>query len=439
MKNRKTLSMFNACVLAGIMALSSCSKESTKAQMVTESMIYVPIGGNAYVVSTPDGGQIEDEGLTKWYDKNTKISAWFKTDKAGKLDVALRAKSDTKSVLTVTVEGESFDVEVKADDWTSFPVGSVTLKEAGYVRIDLQGKSKTGQTFAEVSNILIGGDAAKGNLNYVTPETEFYWARRGPSVHFGYTQPDEDCEYFYNEVTVPNGSDIIGSYYMSNGFSEGYFGMQANSEDTRRVLFSVWSPYDTENPDDIPENMKIKMLRKGENVHIGEFGNEGSGGQSYLNYMWKTGNTYSFLTRVRPDGNGNTLYTSYFYAPEENKWMLIASFLRPETNTWYKGAHSFLENFMDTQGYLTRQVTFGNQWIRTVKGEWVELCKATFTCDNTGRSKVRMDYTGGVTDEGRFFLKNCGFFNENTEYRSVFERPSLNKAPQIDLEALEKI
>jgi hypothetical protein len=155
--------------------------------------------------------------------------------------------------------------------------------------------------------------------------------------------------------------------------------------------------------------------------------------------MWKAGNTYSFLTRVRPDGNGNTVFTSYFYAPEENKWMLIASFQRPKTDTWYKGAHSFLENFMDTQGYLTRQVMFGNQWIRTVKGEWIELNKATFTCDDTGRSKVRMDYTGGLTDDGRFFLKNCGFFNENTTYRTAFERPTLNKAPQIDLEALEKL
>jgi hypothetical protein len=50
-----------------------------------------------------------------------------------------------------------------------------------------------------------------------------------------------------------------------------------------------------------------------------------------------------------------------------------------------------------------------------------------------------MDYTGGLTDDGRFFLKNCGFFNENTTYRTAFERPTLNKAPQIDLEALEKL
>lgn len=128
-----------------------------------------------------------------------------------------------------------------------------------------------------------------------------------------YELPKEtDIEYFYNEVTVPEGNDVIGSYFMSNGFSGGYFGMQVNKETERRVLFSVWSPYETHNPKEIPEEYQIKTLARGEDVHIGEFGNEGSGGQSYLKYMWKAGVTYKFLTRIRPDGKGNTIFTSYF-------------------------------------------------------------------------------------------------------------------------------
>lgn len=81
----------------------------------------------------------------------------------------------------------------------------------------------------------------------------------------------------YNEVTVPEELDEIGNYFMANGFGGGYCGIQVNSEMERRILFSVWSPCSTDNPENIPEEQRIRMLAKGENVHVGEFGNEGSG------------------------------------------------------------------------------------------------------------------------------------------------------------------
>ena len=66
------------------------------------------------------------------------------------------------------------------------------------------------------------------------------WSRRGPSCHLGYTLPtNEDINYFYNEVTIPKGEDKIGSYFMANGFGEGYFGMQVNSE-TKEESFSLY-------------------------------------------------------------------------------------------------------------------------------------------------------------------------------------------------------
>ena len=103
-----------------------------------------------------------------------------------------------------------------------------------------------------------------------------------------------NAEWFYNEITVPAGNDVIGSYFMADGFKEGYFGMQVNSPTERHILFSVWSPFQTDDPASIPEDKKIILLKKGANVHAGEFGNEGSGGQSYLNYNWKAAILMSF-------------------------------------------------------------------------------------------------------------------------------------------------
>jgi hypothetical protein len=62
------------------------------------------------------------------------------------------------------------------------------------------------------------------------------WGRRGPSVHLNYQiQKAQKFVVFYNELTILE--DPIGSYFMANGFKEGYFGIQVNSKTERRVLF----------------------------------------------------------------------------------------------------------------------------------------------------------------------------------------------------------
>ncbi len=62
---------------------------------------------------------------------------------------------------------------------------------------------------------------------------------------------------------------MIGSYFMANGFGQGYFGIQVNSASERRILFSVWSPFSTNNPREIPDDQRITLLKKGEPVHAG--------------------------------------------------------------------------------------------------------------------------------------------------------------------------
>lgn len=204
------------------------------------------------------------------------------------------------------------------------------------------------------------------------------------------------------------------------------------------MLFSVWSPFHTDNPKEIPEDQRIKLLKKGKDVYTGEFGNEGSGGQSFLRFPWITGNTYRFLNSVTPDGKGNTIYTAYFYAPEVGQWQLIASFLRPQTDTWYQRPHSFLENFLDNNGYKGRKAFYTNQWIRSTQGVWVELDKARFSADDIGRRGYRLDFAGGK-EEGQFFLKNGGFFNQPTQLGLEFSREKQNKKPDIDFDALEQM
>jgi hypothetical protein len=404
-----------------------------------DSLITVPLGGNAWrVANDTTGGTITNDGIVGWTDNKVKFTAYFRVAVKGKFKLWLNLKvPDGKSVISVSAAKSTKNITVSGATAWDYYVGEWNGADTGYVAIDIKGISKTGKTFADVSSIKLGGTAINAKTAYV-PNNEgnyFHWGRRGPSVHLAYELPNTNIEWFYNEVTVPVGNDVLGSYFMANGFNVGYFGMQVNSPTERHILFSVWSPFNTDNPNAIPDSQKIVMLKKGPNVLIGEFGNEGSGGQSYMLYNWKAGNTYKFLVQAKPTGNNHTTYTTWFFAPEVGKWQLIASFSRPQTNTWLKGLHSFLENFEPENGITTRRVLFNNQWIADNNGHWIEINKAHFTNDATAMKGYRMDYAGGI-DDNAFYLKNCGFFNTYTKRGIELIRPTGGKAPDVELDKL---
>ena len=400
--------------------------------------VAIPTGGNTFITRR-DGASSERirNGIERWSNPSTIYSTFFRISKPGNMLLFMNYNASSNSEIMVTCGNSTFQVTLTKGTYQVAYIGMVAQADSGYVRVDMQGVKREGDEFAQVGALLVDGEPTTGAMSFVGSDFSFHFGRRGPSVHLSYPFPDnETVEWFYSEITVPLGEDPVGTFYMANGFAEGYFGIQVNSMSERRVLFSVWSPYQTDNPRDIPEDERIKMLKKGEDVYTGEFGNEGSGGQSYLKYMWITGNTYRFLTRIRPNGLGDTEYTAYFFAPELGQWRLIAQFLRPKTNTWYRRAHSFLESFNPELGYVGRKALYGNQWARSVDGRWTELTTARFTADETARKQMRMDYKGGTMD-GMFFLQNCGFINDYTIMGSNFARPKTGVEPVIDWEGLE--
>lgn len=417
-------------LLAGLLLFSS---------VINAQTITVPTGGNAWALErSGEGLRIRNNGVTNWTKVHDGFTTYIRVTKPGTLKVWLETGAVTGSAeIAVSIFRQTKKATLKGDG-SSFYIGEWSIKDSGYVPVVVKGIKKEGCCFPDVAALKLEGAALTDKASY-TKNNEgnfFHWGRRGPSVHMGYQLPKGmDAEWFYNEVTVPEGNDVIGSYFMANGFGEGYFGMQVNSATERRILFSVWSPFNTDDPKKIPEDHKIKMLKKGEGVYTGEFGNEGSGGQSILRYNWKAANTYKFLLHVVPDGDSHTIYTAYFYDGAKNTWLLVASFRRPKLATWLKRPHSFLENFSPNQGDIERKVFFGNQWVRDTKGNWHELTKARFTADNTARVGYRKDYAGGAKGQ-QFYLRNCGFFNDFVPYDTMIERQPTGKAPQVDLNAL---
>jgi hypothetical protein len=402
----------------------------------------VPFAGNGYQTARAEAGA---DGMGRrggrWGDPETVWSLFFRVDRPALLDLGLRmAVPEGESVIRASVGGRSFEVTARDAEPAEVSLGRVEATAAGYVRVDVQGVRRSGSEFGRISDLVVRSPTAGLDPVFVKTNDDnmFYWGRRGPSVHLGYQVPrDVDIEYSYSEITVPEGGDPIGSFYMANGFGEGYFGIQTKSPTERWVLFSVWSPFQTDDPAKIPETDRVLLLGKGDGVQAGEFGNEGSGGQSYRVYPWKTGTTYRFLNAAKPDGRGHTDYAAWIAEAPDGEWSLIARFRRPKTDKHLTGFHSFLENFAAENGHLSRTSHHSNQWVRDTGGRWHEVTQARFTGDATAGGRHRLDYAGGVRDGG-FFLKNGGFFDDPVPLNTRFERSTTpDRQPVIDFAKLE--
>jgi hypothetical protein len=414
--------------------------ESCRKQFDINSYVAIPTEGNSWYYHEIDGvKQFINFKNYKWKDENVILRTFFRVEDAGEIHLGVNMNEYEGSALfEAEVANKKYNFTNKKGKNQFISVGKVLLPKPGYYFIDFKGIKKSTDTFPAISFIQIGNEKIKPKLTYITKDF-FYWGRRGPSVHLKYEAKEKvkPTEWFYNEVLVSRENDVVGSFYMANGFQHGYFGMQTNSTYEKRILFSVWSPFTTDNPAEIPANQRVELIAKGEGVTTNDFGNEGSGGQSYLKYNWKSGVTYKFLLGAKPEGNNSTTYSAYFYAPELGKWNLIAKWRRPLTDEYLSNYHSFLENFLTETGPIPREVMFSNQWICDVDGNWTELTKAKYTADATARNGARKDYAGGVSTEGNaFYLKNCGFFSENVKYDVFFERNAADKRPQINFKEL---
>ncbi|HLI92617.1 MAG TPA: DUF3472 domain-containing protein [Puia sp.] len=387
----------------------------------------IPFGGNA------------------WQHSN-EATIWFRISHPGPLQVQLLASGsrDTSIDLDITIGSPdrrpaisslTHRLRVSGDQLHPYAAGSWTIHDTGYTSVTIRQRRKS---TLHLQSLILSGAAAQQTAYVPNDDGNFfYWGRRGPSVHLNYAVPDAlKVEWFYNEVTVPEGEDRIGSFFMADGFSVGYFGMQVNSASERRILFSVWSPFNTDDPQAIPDSLRIGLVRKGDGVHAGTFGAEGAGGQSYLVYPWTAGHTYRFLLRAEPyksDPPNHTRFTAWFYAPETGNWRLIADWDRPATNTWLTHLHSFLENFEPEAGDRDRLALYANQWVADSTSHWYPLTRARFTGDNTARKGYRLDYAGGSRDS-TFYLRNGGFFNQYTPLDSWFDRPRPRQtAPPVDI------
>ena len=372
----------------------------------------------------------EKNGLQQWTDTKQQLSYFFYIRKAGNLSISLSTKNAVAgSSVKLSIAGKVFTIAVPSSKtFKTVKAGTVTIKNSGFYTITVSAIKKAGATIADIQSIQLSGKAVE-NIHFNAKPR-----RNAASVHLKYPLADSiKAVAFYNEITIPEGADIIHSYYMACGFARGYFGIQVNSATERRVIFSVWDAgKEAVDRNKVADSNKVQLIAKGEDVFADGFGNEGTGGHSHWVYPWKTGQTYKLMVTVLTDSaSQTTTYTGYFFLPDVQKWKLIASFKAPHDGQTLHNLYSFNENFVGLNGQLQRKAFFGNQWVQKENRQWKELTQSTFSYDATGKAGDRIDYGGGEKD-GKFYLWNGGFQNATATYGDVFNRATGTR-PVIDL------
>ena len=308
-----TIKIFMTAILVGCFFNSSYGQSNKNSQRI-------PLGKNAYIEPFEKAnsyGRVDtNEGVAAWTNTRSRIKVYFLATKTGTLNLSLMAKSGpSQCKLRVTCADEDFTVDVDSSrKFVEVPVGTVEIKNVGYQMVIIKGLKKSGGAyFPGLKEFIVSGPAARG-VRYNTSKF-----RSIPSTHLKYETPKGiDFDTFYSELTIPTGADPIHSYYVANGFYGGYFGIQVNSKTERRVLFSVWSTFSTNDPKKIPKDQRVLLIEKGPDVVTNDFGNEGSGGQSFLRFNWKPDVTYKFLVHTkRNDQQRFNTYTAQFYDPDQ--------------------------------------------------------------------------------------------------------------------------
>jgi hypothetical protein len=380
----------------------------------------------AYLEPDPDGASVSpSSGVSNWTDPLLKV-LWFGEIKTpGKLDCSLllRLPAGAETRLRLSVAGNDREAAAKGmgDDVVRVDFGSFDVPAAGYQRFTLQSLNAPGQDAGNLQALVLDGPAAVGaHFNLQS-------RRNAASVHLVYPVAGaSNVDAFYCEVT---GMETpLWTYFEACGWHRGYLGMQVNSPTERRIIFSVWdSGNEKADRNKVGQQDRVTLMAKGDGVFAGDFGNEGTGGHSHLVFDWKTGQRQRFLVTAKPTDATHTIYSGYWFQPEQKKWMHISSWKAPQDGGYLHGLYSFCENFGGSNGHLRRKALYGNQWFHTADGQWHEQTTATFSHDPTGKAD-RLDRFMGVED-GEFFLSNGGFIPGFTKYGALFTRPVTGQPP----------
>ena len=156
-------------------------------------------------------------------------------------------------------------------------------------------------------------------------------------------QSDATC--LYGNITVLATHPAIyycGANWHPGEPAGGYCGIQHNSLQERRTIFSIW---------DTSPRLHPEVTEADPYTVFGRFGGEGEGGHTHMLLPWKIGETFQFFVHKQPGKMRDTTDTRYYFCPgNQVEWRHAATITSPNGGercvaTIGGGMNSFLENF----------------------------------------------------------------------------------------------
>ncbi len=368
------------------------------------------------------------------------LHAWFIYLKPGQYHIKLNGRTDSRIQRTLKME-----VNHTADGALLCADSFMLTKEKKMYTSDF---NITQEAFYKISlkPRRIFGGVSINDVALLSTDGDGYIAKwlTSPSVHLKFF-PDDGLKYeydwLYGEILVPEGFDPLYTYWECIGFHRGYFGIQTNSFTERRVLFSVWdSSKEAIDRSKVKEDDKVVLMDKNSLVHAGSFGNEGTGGQTYWRYNWKTGIPMKFLMNVRKLPNNTVVYSAWIMDMESEGWKYVASWRTPKENRYFDGFYSFIENFGVPTGQCVRKGEYSNMWgYRVNDKKWIEFNKAKLTYTD-GEPGSRSDYDGGLVKgkPSTFYLSSGGYAPPAVSPSKLLVATPSGKEPVIDMKTLSQ-
>lgn len=203
--------------------------------VLAQSKHTIPVHTAYLLPATEEEPFISENGkqVYQWSDAKQSISFFFYHTKPGTLMLSLNgAAVKINQQIQVTVGGKLFNVLVPVSTRSKeIRIGSLPVTDSGFMEVVISAKKLVSKGI-KIESLIVAGNGAEALRYNAKPR------RNAASVHLRYPLADSIRAIgFYNEVTVPKGYDPVHSFYMANGFSRGYFGIQVNSEKERRVIF----------------------------------------------------------------------------------------------------------------------------------------------------------------------------------------------------------
>ena len=187
-------------------------------------------------------------------------------------------------------------------------------------------------------------------LNFMTGFCLLFIAGRAGAQHLWWnTGGLDNASCLYGEITVL--ATHPGIYYCGANWhpgepAGGYCGIQHNSPNERRTIFSIW---------DTSSKLHPTVTQADSATIYGRFGGEGTGSHTHMLWDWEPGDTFRFFLQKRPGSTpGTTAARYYVYERKSGKWRHSATITSPDgddksrasvMNVGGGGLASFLENF----------------------------------------------------------------------------------------------